>query len=471
MPQFAPMSVPPSSADTPNSASGLLLQLYTYATGPLHASFYQRHFQRFEVLGRTTPSWNSAAASCTLGWGLLRGLWRPTLLHAGLTLTLLALWLLGLHGRVPAPVEAAVVLVGLLLLCLAPGFLGNAWYYQHIHRHTIAALEQSPTVAQAQTRLQELAASPKQQKLAATGQVAWWLLLAGLIWLGLAPSAPPPPRASVGPPVLHFPDSPAVAAAAASAVAAATATASTAVPATTPIAPSATAPTLAPADSTTGPTPLPITPTPTPATTPAPPVATVSPPGPTVTPQPGPTTQAQAPTQPATDPAPTRAEQAQADKIQAQKAREQARAEARKTAREQARAEAREKARAKAQAEREKAAQAKAAKARPATANKTTTGNNTVRSSTPAPATTASAQAQAQRYYVNAGTYANPDNAARAEASIRAAGLPVVKYASTTNKGTMVRLRAGPFSTQKQAQAAERALKAKGLPATVYQQR
>lgn len=469
MPQFAPMSVPPSSADTPNSASGLLLQLYTYATGPLHASFYQRHFQRFEVLGRTTPSWNSAAASCTLGWGLLRGLWRPTLLHAGLTLTLLALWLLGLHGRVPAPVEAAVVLVGLLLLCLAPGFLGNAWYYQHIHRHTIAALEQSPTVAQAQTRLQELAASPKQQKLAATGQVAWWLLLAGLIWLGLAPSAPPPPRASVGPPVLHFPDSPAVAAAAASAVAAATATASTAVPATTPIAPSATAPTLAPADSTTGPTPLPITPTPTPATTPAPPVATVSPPEPTVTPQPGPTAQAQA--QPATAPVPTRAEQAQADKIQAQKAREQARAEARKTAREQARAEAREKARAKAQAEREKAAQAKAAKARPATANKTTTGNNTVRSSTPAPATTASAQAQAQRYYVNAGTYANPDNAARAEASIRAAGLPVVKYASTTNKGTMVRLRAGPFSTQKQAQAAERALKAKGLPATVYQQR
>ena len=47
----------------------------------------------------------------------------------------------------------------------------------------------------------------------------------------------------------------------------------------------------------------------------------------------------------------------------------------------------------------------------------------------------------------------------------------MVKYASTTNKGTMVRLRAGPFSTQKQAQAAERALKAKGLPATVYQQR
>src|SRR5574344_1543171 len=399
MPQFAPMSVPPSSADTPTSASGLLLQLYTYATGPLHASFYQRHFQRFEVLGRTTPSWNSAAASCTLGWGLLRGLWRPTLLHAGLTLTLLALWLLGLHGRVPAPVEAAVVLVGLLLLCLAPGFLGNAWYYQHIDRHTIVALEQSPTVAQAQTRLQELAASPKQRKLAATGQVAWWLLLAGLIWLGLAPSAPPPPRASVGPPVLHFPDSPAVAAAAASAVAAATATASTAVPATTPIAPSATAPTLAPADSTTGPTPLPITPTPTPATTPAPPVATVSPPGPTVMPQPGPTAQAQAQAQaqPATAPVPTRAEQAQADKIQAQKAREQARAEARKTAREQARAEAREKARAKAQAEREKAAQAKAAKARPATANKTTTGKNTVRSSTPAPATTASAQTQAQR--------------------------------------------------------------------------
>src|SRR5574344_1106456 len=296
MPQFAPMSVPPSSADTPTSASGLLLQLYTYATGPLHASFYQRHFQRFEVLGRTTPSWNSAAASCTLGWGLLRGLWRPTLLHAGLTLTLLALWLLGLHGRVPAPVETAVVLVGLLLLCLAPGFLGNAWYYQHIHRQTLAALEQSPTVAQAQTRLQELAASPKQQKLAATGQVAWWLLLAGLIWLGLAPSAPPPPRASVGPPVLHFPDSPAVAAAAASAVAAATATA-----------PGATAPAPAPADSTTGPTSLPITPTP--ATTTAAPAATVSARESTVAPQPQPQPTAQAPAQPATAPAPTRAEQ------------------------------------------------------------------------------------------------------------------------------------------------------------------
>ncbi|MDD3017545.1 MAG: SPOR domain-containing protein [Comamonas sp.] len=455
MPQFAPMSVPPSSADTPTSASGLLLQLYTYATGPLHASFYQRHFQRFEVLGRTTPSWNSAAASCTLGWGLLRGLWRPTLLHAGLTLTLLALWLLGLHGRVPAPVEAALVLLGLLLLCLAPGFLGNAWYYQHIHRQTLAALEQSPTVGQAQARLQKLAASPKQQKLAATGQVAWWLLLAGLIWLGLAPSAPPPPRASVGPPVLHFPDSPAVAAAAASAVAAATATAT---------APGATAP--APADSTTGPTALPITPTP--ATTTAAPAATVSARESTVAPQPQPQPTAQAPAQPATAPAPTRAEQAQADKIQAQKAREQARAEARKTAREQARAEAREKARekarAKAKAEQEKAEQAKAARARQAAARK-----NTVRSAPP-PAPP-SPKAEAQRYYVNAGTYANPDNAARAEASIRAARLPVAKYASTTNKGTMVRLRAGPFATEQQAQDAQRKLQAKGLPASVYRQR
>lgn len=451
MPQFAPMSVPPSSADTPTSASGLLLQLYTYATGPLHASFYQRHFQRFEVLGRTTPCWNGAAAGCTLGWGLLRGLWRPTLLHAGLTLTLLAIWLLGLHDRVPAPVEAAVVLVGLLLLCLAPGFLGNAWYYQHIHRQTLAALEQSPTVAQAQARLQKLAASPKQQKLAATGQVAWWLLLAGLIWLGLAPSAPPPPRASVGPPVLHFPDSPAVAAAAASAVAAATATA-----------PGATAP--APADSTTGPTSLPITPTPTPATATAAPAATVSARESTVAPQPQPTAQAQAPAQPATAPAPTRAEQAQADKIQAQKAREQARAEARKTAREQARAQAREKARAKAKAEQEKAEQAKAARERQAAARK-----NTVRS-TPPPAPP-SPKAEAQIYYVNAGTYANPDNAARAEASIRAARLPVAKYASTTNKGTMVRLRAGPFATEQQAQDAQRKLQAKGLPASVYRQR
>lgn len=493
MPQFAPMSAPPHSqdnrpadaaSDAAASAGGLLPQLYQHAIGPLHAEYYLQHFQHFETLGRTRPSWNSAAAGSTLGWGLLRGLWRPTAIYAASVLLGMAVWLLALHTRVPIHVEIALVLLGALLAGVVPGFLGNGWYYQQVHQQTMAALEQAPTLAKAQELLQSHASGPKHRHMATTAQLAWWALLAGLIWLGwsaqAAPEAAKPAVAQVGPPVLHFPKTAASLAAESGApepqVAQST-DSSSAAPAE-PAAP-------APAQETT----LPATPAsaasidtstvaaaaagastaaaiaasaPAAATPAAAPAQTAQA-APKPTPTPAAASSARtAPAAKAPDPAPRRTPAAaaktgknEAGKNEADK-RQATRANNSRRQPEPA----------------QKAPATKAAPAAPArAANKP--------AATPAPKAAASAPNQApasttlvsRRFYVNVGTYANSDNAARVEATIRAARLPVVKNTSTTNKGTLVRLRAGPFNTQAEAQAAQRALQAKKLPATLYQQR
>lgn len=493
MPQFAPMSAPPHSqdnrpadaaSDAGASAGGLLPQLYQHAIGPLHAEYYLQHFQHFETLGRTRPSWNSAAAGSTLGWGLLRGLWRPTAIYAASVLLGMAVWLLALHTRVPIHVEIALVLLGALLAGVVPGFLGNGWYYQQVHQQTMAALEQAPTLAKAQKLLQSHASGPKHRHMATTAQLAWWALLAGLIWLGwstqAAPEAPPPAAAQVGPPVLHFPKT-------AASLAAESGAPEPQVAQSTDSSSAAPAEPAAPAQETTRPA--------TPASaasidsgtvaaaaagaSTAAAIAASAPAAAPVTPA------AMAATQAAPQAAPTPAAASSARTAPAAKAPEPAPtpwrtpAAAAKTGKNEAgknEADKRQATRANNSRRQPKPATkppaAKAAPAAPArAANKS--------AATPAPKAAASAPNQApasttlvsRRFYVNVGTYANSDNAARVEATIRAARLPVVKNTSTTNKGTLVRLRAGPFNTQAEAQAAQRALQAKKLPATLYQQR
>lgn len=212
MPQFAPMSVPISQNNSSAATTGLLPQLYLHAVGPVGTAYYERVFTRFETLGRTPPTWNHAAAFCTLGWCLLRGLWRPAALWSSMALLLAVLVWAGAFSALPRQAQVSVALLGAIVLCGVPGFFGNGWYYRLVHQQTMHALEESPSLAQAQARLAQQASSPKQWRLAAVGQVALWALLGVFAWHS-ADSAPEPepepapaPERTVGPPQLNFPE-------------------------------------------------------------------------------------------------------------------------------------------------------------------------------------------------------------------------------------------------------------------------
>lgn len=212
MPQFAPMPVPISQNNSSAATTGLLPQLYLHAVGPVGTAYYERVFTRFETLGRTPPTWNHAAAFCTLGWCLLRGLWRPAALWSSMALLLAVLMWTGAFSALPRQAQVSVALLGAIVLCGVPGFFGNGWYYRLVHQQTMHALEESPSLAQAQARLAQQASSPKQWRLAAVGQVALWALLGVFAWHS-ADSAPEPepepapaPERTVGPPQLNFPE-------------------------------------------------------------------------------------------------------------------------------------------------------------------------------------------------------------------------------------------------------------------------
>ena len=208
MPQFAPMSVPISQNNSSAATTGLLPQLYLHAVGPVGTAYYERVFTRFETLGRTPPTWNHAAAFCTLGWCLLRGLWRPAALWSSMALLLAVLVWAGAFSALPRQAQVSVALLGAIVLCGVPGFFGNGWYYRLVHQQTMHALEASPSLAQAQARLAQQASSPKQWRLAAVGQVALWALLGVFAWHSAdsAPEPEPAPERTVGPPQLNFPE-------------------------------------------------------------------------------------------------------------------------------------------------------------------------------------------------------------------------------------------------------------------------
>ncbi len=208
MPQFAPMSVPISQNNSSAATTGLLPQLYLHAVGPVGTAYYERVFTRFETLGRTPPTWNHAAAFCTLGWCLLRGLWRPAAVWSSMALLLAVLVWAGAFSALPRQAQVSVALLGAIVLCGVPGFFGNGWYYRLVHQQTMHALEESPSLAQAQARLAQQASSPKQWRLAAVGQVALWALLGVFAWHSAdsAPEPEPAPERTVGPPQLNFPE-------------------------------------------------------------------------------------------------------------------------------------------------------------------------------------------------------------------------------------------------------------------------
>ncbi len=193
---------PPSSGET-----GIMPDLYRLSVGPLNAAYYQQQFSRFETLGKAVPSWNHGAAFFTLAWLVLRKLWRPAGIYAGVVLALVLLWAFVLHARVPVAVEAAGCLFTLGLLCVVPGFLANGWYYQQVRSQTLSTLTAASSIAQARAKLGHGAPNKARLYRIAAVQALGSVALAALVysqWDHASRGAPSSPAPS-GPPDLVIP--------------------------------------------------------------------------------------------------------------------------------------------------------------------------------------------------------------------------------------------------------------------------
>ncbi|WP_314323201.1 SPOR domain-containing protein [Comamonas aquatica] len=413
----------PSSGDT-----GIMPDLYRLSVGPVNAAYYQRHFQRFETLGKAVPTWNHGAAFCTLAWLVLRKLWRPAALYLCLLAALLLVWWGGVHGRLPLPLELALCLLVGMLLCVVPGTLGNALYYQHVRQHTLQTLTRASSLSQARAQLAEQAVTKDRLHTIAAIQA---LLLAALTGLVLhqvkqggpseapAPSGPPdlviPQVSSLAPtqPVAFTPaaDHPADTAPAAPALS--LVTLAQAVPATPEAAPQVAlvaepAPAIAPAAA---PAAVPV---------PAPALAAVSPPA---APPPAPAKKAVTPPAPvAKAPAPAKPDKTE----KTDKGSKTAKAEK---------------------------------------ADKASKGAPEPK---PAPAA-ANGRLVPGKFYLNAGVYAQAANVDKAVQQLQGAKLNALRQTVSSSKGDLTRLRIGPFDTRQQAEQA--AVKAKQLriDASVFQ--
>jgi cell division septation protein DedD len=137
-----------SAADTvptrlDQSQHSHLDDLYRAAIGPLQAGYYLPILSRFEAYGRASPSWNWAACGITLNWMLFRGLWLPAVSYLA-TLSAAALALAaGIALADPPPAQSVQWGLWAALLTLAllvPGFFGNAWLYRVYRRRLDTAL-------------------------------------------------------------------------------------------------------------------------------------------------------------------------------------------------------------------------------------------------------------------------------------------------------------------------------------------
>lgn len=403
--------------------------LYRLSVGPVNAAYYQRHFQRFETLGKAVPTWNHGAAFCTLAWLVLRKLWRPAALYLCLLAALLLVWWGGVHGRLPLPLELALCLLVGMLLCVVPGTLGNALYYQHVRQHTLQTLTRASSLSQARAQLAEQAVTKDRLHTIAAIQA---LLLAALTGLVLhqvkqggaseapAPSGPPdlviPQVSSLAPmqPVAFTPAAAPPADTAPAAPALSLVTLAQAVPATPEAAPQTAlvaepAPAIAPAPApAAAPTAVPV---PTPA------LAAASPPA---APPPDPAKKAVTPPAPAAK-APAPAKPEKTDKGS-------------KTAK----------------------------------AEKADKASKSAPEPKPAPATT-NGRLVPGKFYLNAGVYAQAANVDKAVQQLQGAKLNALRQTVSSSKGDLTRLRIGPFDTRQQAEQAAAKAKQLRIDASVFQ--
>jgi cell division septation protein DedD len=174
----------PREDSTPGQ--GLMPGLYASMLGQPSREYYLRLFERFDALGKGLPTWNLAAGLFTLPWCGLRGLWRQGALYALAAGGTAAAWIL-LRSRLGLPPAMLHgVDASLLLLAIAiPGLGANAVYWRHVRRHTLQAIGEAPTMAEAHERLARRAATPARKRLAVLAG-AVLAAAAGATVLGLA---------------------------------------------------------------------------------------------------------------------------------------------------------------------------------------------------------------------------------------------------------------------------------------------
>lgn len=406
---------------------GLMPGLYASMVGLPSRDYYLRLFERFDALGKGLPTWNLAAGMATVPWCALRGLWREGALYALAAGGSAALWtlllrpLMGLPPAVAHGIDATLVLLSIAI----PGLGANALYWRHVRKHTLQAIGEAPTMAEAHERLARHAVTPVRKRLAVLATVllgmaataATWALAvratatpqAAVAALAASPSAPlSAPAASAADVMLQPIKDAEPATVAASAVAA---PAATATPPVTSLATAPAAPAPAPAAA--------LPPPPPPQTSAAPPAQ----PGQMVAAAVEPATKAPpAPPAPAAAPTPApAAKPASKTAVAPAKPPEPAKAAASKTV----------------------PAKAEAAK--------------------PAPAAL-----EPGNYYINIGVFSDAANAGRVVARLEKARLPTLKQTLHSNKGEIVRVRAGPFAQQRRADQAAGKIRKMGLEATVF---
>jgi cell division septation protein DedD len=440
-----------------NSPTMAMTTLYSAAVGPIGNDYYLPLFSRFEAAGQATLSWNLSACLYSVNWMIFRRLWGPALVFAGAMLgSSLLLVALGLLVFAWPP----ELLYQLLLACLGLGMLlcglwGNALFYNRCRQAMMTAVADNKTLVQACAQLSQHA-STRRRFIRLLLINTLLLALAGGAYLRLvvfdgadtsalnsASSAPAltasaaehaASAASQAASAAAEPAAPAISAPqgasallatpAASVASSASAPASVAVSASAPLAVTASAPAPVPALL--------------PSSTPMPAMSS--------------TLAASATTPVQTKPAapavnhvsgPARGRSAapalvHASSVTHAASKPAAHATSKPTAH---------------------AASKPVAKVANTKAAKTTSAKTSQQAK--------AASAPAKGLYINAGLFANPDNAHNALAKLQAAGLPALAQELETSQGTRTRIRVGPMANLTQAEATIQKIKALGLDAAL----
>lgn len=406
------------SSATPAGVDGAVdnvaIDLYRAALGNVNTQHYLTAFARLDATGRVLSGWNWAAALCTLGWLVFWRLWSVALVYGVVLATGVGLLAAAtLNGpAVPAPVLGGLALAGLLLLCVVPGLYADALLHMALTQRVARAVQAAPNVRAAADALQERAGS--RSRMLAVALVGGLLLVLGtgvawLLWSHAADrqavAQPPTPQEAPKP----EPSGAAVFQPPSTATPATSSTAVAATPEAIPhpapsVAVQAAAPAAAPGLDSLG----------APAASPAAVDAGVPP---LVSPD---AAQATPPSQAAPAAAVVPKHRAAKDEGRSQHK----------------------------------------------TSQTPTLGKQAKHATKPKTATPPPQAEASRRLYVNVGTFADADNAARAQASLRKAGLPVrVQQVHGSGGRTLQRVRVGPFTSTAQANAAVQKARALGLEA------
>lgn len=428
-----------------NSPTMAMTTLYGAAVGPIGKDYYLPIFSRFEAAGQATLSWNLSACLYTVNWMIFRRLWGPALMLAGALLgsavLLVTLGLLVLDW----PHE---LIYQLLLACLgfgmlASGLWGNALLYNHCRQAMMTAVADNKTLVQACAQLSQRA-STRQRFIRLLLTNTLLLTLAGLAylrWVGWDGSDTPVPDSNPAPALAASAVAPAASAASLVASAAQAPASETPAPQVSGLLATSAASAASAASSTTAlaaaSAALAV-----PASAPAS-VSVVVPPA-VIQTATSAAQAASAPT-PAAASASERATSAPRGRNAAPALVHSSAAAPPATTRVASKPAAR-------------AASKPASKVSSAKAPKTTTAKASQATKAAPPA---------KGLFINAGLFANPDNARNALAKLQAAGLPATAQEIDTSQGPRTRIRVGPYVKPAQAEAGIQKIKALGLDAAL----